>query len=172
MNEQNTKSNTQRSVQIDVHKESLHFSCAHFTIFSENNRENLHGHNYRVRATVTGTISENGMCFDYNILKSLLAEYCEQLNEHTLIPTQSHYLHITEEFEHYRLKFADESMLLCKRDVVLMDLKNITVEELARWFLQELLVDTRFISLPIQQIALSIASGPSEHATVTWSNQS
>lgn len=171
MNDQNTKSNTQRSVQIDVHKESLHFSCAHFTIFSENSRENLHGHNYRVRATVTGTISDNGMCFDYNELKSILAEYCGRLDEHTLIPKQSPYLHVSEEFEHYRLKFADESMLLCKRDVVLMDIKNITVEELARWFLQELLVDSRFISLPIHRFALSIASGPSEHATVTWSNQ-
>ncbi|MCY3628022.1 MAG: 6-carboxytetrahydropterin synthase [Gammaproteobacteria bacterium] len=159
------------SVQINVHKESLHFSCAHFTIFSKNRRENLHGHNYRVRAVATGKISDNGLCFDYNILKSILAEHCERLDEHILIPTQSPYLQIMEETEHYRLKFADEFMLLCKRDVVLINIRNITVEELARWFLQQLLEDSRFTSLSIQQFTLSIASGPSEHASVTWSNQ-
>ena len=62
-------------------------------------------------------------------------------------------------------------MLLCKQDVMLIDIRNVTVEELARWFMQQLLEDSRFISLPIQQFTLSVASGPSEHATVTWSNQ-
>ncbi|MDE0093899.1 MAG: 6-carboxytetrahydropterin synthase [Gammaproteobacteria bacterium] len=165
------KPSTLESVQIKVHKESLHFSCAHFTIFSKNRRENLHGHNYQVRTVATGTINDNGLCFDYNILKSILAEHCERLDEHILIPTQSPYLQISEETEHYRLTLADKFMLLCKQDVMLIDIRNVTVEELARWFMQQLLEDSRFISMPIQQFTLSIASGPSEHATVTWSNQ-
>ena len=38
---------------INICKEALKFSGAHFTIFSATDRERLHGHNFRVRAEVT-----------------------------------------------------------------------------------------------------------------------
>ena len=168
MNRYTVDSTAQELTRIEIRKEALHFSCAHFTIFSATSRENLHGHNYRVQACALGAINDNGLCFDYNILKSVLASYCDQLDEHTLVPSQSPYLRVAEDNNHVRLTFADDYMLLSKRDVILMDVRNITVEELARWFLRQLLQDSRFVDLPIEEFTLSLASGPSERASVSW----
>jgi hypothetical protein len=42
-----------RRTVIEIQKEYLHFSAAHFTIFSATVRENLHGHNFHVGAQLS-----------------------------------------------------------------------------------------------------------------------
>ncbi|MEM8769384.1 MAG: 6-carboxytetrahydropterin synthase, partial [Pseudomonadota bacterium] len=61
---------------IEISKDYLHFNSAHFTIFSATEREDLHGHTFYVRARVTSPIDENGMAFDYNIVKKRLLALC------------------------------------------------------------------------------------------------
>ncbi len=46
---------------IEVSKEYLKFSAAHFTIFSATERERLNGHNFRVSAKITEPVGPNGM---------------------------------------------------------------------------------------------------------------
>ncbi|MBI9097395.1 MAG: 6-carboxytetrahydropterin synthase QueD [Spirochaetaceae bacterium] len=49
------------------------FAAAHFLENFHGKCENLHGHNYRVRVTVKGSIlDEGGMLCDFGILKSAL----------------------------------------------------------------------------------------------------
>ncbi len=158
-------------IKIDIFKESLHFSCAHFTIFSHEYRENLHGHNYRVRASVWSEIGSSGLCFDYNQLKILLQELCDQLDETTLLPAQSPFLKYEETDNSWVVTFNDEVMTFLKRDVFMIEIRNVTVEELTQWFLKRLLQDSRFKQLPINRMSLSILSGPSESASVCWTPQ-
>ena len=56
-----------RFTTIEIRKEYLHFSAAHFTVFSATERERLHGHNWRIGALITGPVGDDGLCFDYDI---------------------------------------------------------------------------------------------------------
>ena len=72
----------ERLTTIEIAKEYLHFSAAHFTIFSATNRERLHGHNFFVAANITAVVLDNGMCFNYCQLKDDLRELCSALDEY------------------------------------------------------------------------------------------
>ena len=159
----------QETVTIEIAKEAHHFSAAHFTVFSATERENLHGHNFQVEATFDGTVGEGGLCFDYNVPKTKLAALCEGLDEVLLIPALSPHLSVSEEGETTRVDFAGERLSLPRRDVKTLPLRNITVEELARWFLEELRSDARIAALPVSSITLRVSSGPGQWARATWS---
>jgi len=85
---------------IEIEKQYLHFSAAHFTIFSAQERERLHGHNFRLAVEITGEIDDNGLCFDYAIYKKILKDLCHKYDEYTLIAEYSPYLEITSDFFH------------------------------------------------------------------------
>lgn len=159
---------TDTVVRIDVHKESLHFACAHFTVFSQTKRENLHGHNYFVRASATSSIGDDGLCFDYTELKDALALLCDGLDETTLLPTESPFLAYETDDKHVKITFGEERLVFLKRDVLLLPLRNITVEELARWFLDRLQETDLFARKSIESLDLTITSGPSQSATISW----
>lgn len=154
--------------KIDIHKESLHFACAHFTIFSSDRRENLHGHNYFVRATVSGPIDSGGLCFDYNVLKNEIELICNTLDETTLLASESPHLNFESDNDYVTVIFGDERLLFLKRDVKLLPIRNVTVEELARWFLGQLTGCDAFRELAISEFVLTISSGPSQSASVSW----
>ncbi|MCY3541489.1 MAG: 6-carboxytetrahydropterin synthase [Gammaproteobacteria bacterium] len=157
-----------KQVWLEFHKESHHFSCAHFTIFSATERENLHGHNYFVRARAQTSIADTGLCFDYNELKQMIEDICDSLDETTLVPALSPYLSIRHESDYVCVAFADETMKFLPRDVKELDIRNVSVEELANWFITKLTSTTKFQSLSIVRFELSVSSGPSESATATW----
>ena len=156
------------TARIDIHKEALHFACAHFTIFGSSHRENLHGHNYFVRATASGPINENGLCFDYNKLKNEIELLCNQLDETTLLASDSPHLEFETDDEYVTVIFGDERLPFLKRDILLLPIRNVTVEELAKWFLDQLTSSSTFNELAIEELDLSISSGPSQTATVSW----
>ena len=154
---------------IEVSKEYLKFSAAHFTIFSASERERLHGHNYAVSATVTASVDDNGMCFPYGEMKSRLRVLCESLDEYTLIPQFSPHLSIAEQDGYYRVAYNEEIMLLLQSDTLLLPIRNTTVEEFSRYLLEQLRQDTDFFeSNRCQRIALTVNSGPGQSATTVW----
>ena len=77
---------------IEITKDYLHFSAAHFTIFSATQRENLHGHNFDVGCVIETLIGSDGLAFDYNLIKDKLKALCDELDERTLLPEQSPFL--------------------------------------------------------------------------------
>ena len=54
---------------IEICKDYLKFSAAHFTIFSVDRRERLHGHNFTVNIAVTVPVGASGMSFSYKEIK-------------------------------------------------------------------------------------------------------
>ena len=161
-----TDSRTQAT--IEIHRESLHFSVAHFTIFSDSKRENLHGHNYTVKATVTGPIGDNGLCFDYTIVKNALQKLCDSLDEKTLLPECSPHLQLLEDADYWIATFDNTKLPFLKRDVKVLPVRNISVEELAMYFLKQLTSAEELRSLPIDEIVLAMASGPGQTAISVW----
>ncbi len=64
---------------------TTHFAAAHRLRGYEGPCENLHGHNWLVKATIaTNTLDHLGMAYDFKHLKSLMKEIVERL-DHQLI---------------------------------------------------------------------------------------
>jgi len=159
---------SQRLVTIQVAKEYLSFSAGHFTIFSATERERLHGHNFRVQAEVTAPVDDNGLTFDYVLLKRRLKALCDSLDERLLLPLHSAHLEIIQTDGLITARFDGQSMSFPEADVLLMPLRNVTVEELSHWFLQQLAADPALQDYDVQEITLSVSSGDGQWGTSRW----
>ncbi len=155
---------TAAETTIEISKDYLHFNSAHFTIFSATEREDLHGHTFYVRARVTSPIDENGMAFDYNILKKRLLALCDHLDEKVLLPERSPHLSLEQEGDYVIAVYGAERLPFLPRDVLTLPVRNITVEELAPWFLEELENDAAVAAQNITRLVIEVSSGPGQWA--------
>lgn len=159
-----------KQTTIEIRKQYLHFSAAHFTIFSATSRERLHGHNFRVAAKISGPIGDNGLCFDYAIFKQKLRELCERFDEYTLIAEHSPHLDISNDEQFYHIRHNGITMPLLKSDTLLLPLRNITIEELSGYLLDILREDQSLLDeLAISAIELLVSSGPEQWGISHWS---
>lgn len=72
---------------IELGKEDMKFSAAHYTVFSATSRERLHGHTHAVRVSLTGPVSDEGMVADYAVFKKLVRKQCDEWDERLLAPS-------------------------------------------------------------------------------------
>lgn len=148
----------------------MKFSAAHFTIFSATERENLHGHNFTVHVEFTASVTENGITVDYRKTRKKLTELCHTLNEIVLLPTQSPHLRIETDEKRVKAYFADEELIFLKRDVKLLPLRNVTIEELASYLLDIVVAEmANGGESSVTAIAVRVLSGPGQSARVQWS---
>jgi 6-pyruvoyltetrahydropterin/6-carboxytetrahydropterin synthase len=154
---------------IELSKEYLKFSAAHFTVFSAVERERLHGHNFTVAARIVAPVGANGMCFSYRIFKDRLEALCRELDEYMLLSAQSPHLRIAEHGEHYRVEFNGEEMFFRKADTRLLPVRNATVEEYARYLLERLREDERLLAEhDVREVTIKVASGPGQWGSCGW----
>ena len=158
-----------RLTTIVIEKQYLHFSIAHFTVFSATSRERLHGHNVRIGVSITGEVGDNGLCFDYAVYKKILKELCAKYDEYTLIAQNSPYLTITENGDYYTVTHNNIDMPLLKSDTLLLPILNVTIEELALYLLKELTQDRKLLdTLKIHGFEVRASSGPDQWARSRW----
>ncbi len=153
---------------IELFKEAMKFSAAHFTIFSSTERERLHGHNFTVHAEIKAEINDNGITFDYGLYKEKILELCRSLNEYLLLPTLSPYLAVRQIDQEVHAIFAKEKLVFLARDVRLLPIRNITVEELASWFLEQLVQSSELKNLAICGLVIKVFSGPGQSGSASW----
>ncbi len=60
------------------------FAAGHALRHYRGKCENLHGHNYRVRITLSGERLENGLLFDFKDVKAVLGEIIDRLDHQYL----------------------------------------------------------------------------------------
>ncbi|MYH15045.1 MAG: 6-pyruvoyl tetrahydropterin synthase [Gammaproteobacteria bacterium] len=149
---------------IEVTKEALHFAAAHFTLFSATKRENLHGHNFFVALEIEAEVGEDGLAFDYNIVKTALKALCDGLDERTLLPERSPHLSIERDGGYVVALFNEERIPFLPRDVRTLPVANITVEALAAWFVEQLKADPAIKALDIHRLVAKVSSGPGQWA--------
>eukprot|EP00818_Percolomonas_sp_WS_P005117 CAMPEP_0117439770 /NCGR_PEP_ID=MMETSP0759-20121206/2734_1 /TAXON_ID=63605 /ORGANISM="Percolomonas cosmopolitus, Strain WS" /LENGTH=697 /DNA_ID=CAMNT_0005231491 /DNA_START=111 /DNA_END=2204 /DNA_ORIENTATION=+ len=156
-----------RLATIEISKEDIKFSSGHFTIFSETEREPLHGHNFSVSCAVTGIVNDNGIIADYNLIKSELRSLCKEWDEKMLVPINSPYLNFeTKDSSHIDLTFNGETMTLLSSDVVLLPLRNITGEELSS-LLASLLQNKLSNLNEIVEIRVNVSSNKGQSVSTT-----
>jgi 6-pyruvoyltetrahydropterin/6-carboxytetrahydropterin synthase len=154
---------------VELQKESMKFSAGHTTIFSATDREPLHGHHYGVYLALTTWIEDNGMAFDYRYYKEKIHKLCRHLNQTFLMPEYSPYMTMDEDDEYYYFTFNHKKIPFLKEDVTLMPLTNITVEELSRWLVEELIKEEEELEHHrIEKILVKVFSAPGQSASHEW----
>lgn len=154
---------------VELQKESMKFSAGHTTIFSATEREPLHGHMYSVYLALTTWVEENGMTFDYRYYKERIHKLCRYLNQTFLMPQFSPFLEYLEDEEYYYFIFNKKKIPFLKEDVTLMPLTNITVEELSRWFVNELIKEKEELDKHrIEKVVVKVFSAPGQSASHEW----
>jgi 6-pyruvoyltetrahydropterin/6-carboxytetrahydropterin synthase len=154
--------------RIEISKQALNFSIAHFTIFSATDRENLHGHNFQLVCEVTAPISDNGLLFDYGILKKLLRSLCEEIDEQMILPADSPHLNISEKGNYIIATFNGEELPFLKRDVTLLPLRNTSVEELSWFFLNKIRQHAQLNDKGIVELTVKVSSSPGQFGSAHW----
>ena len=159
-----------RTTVIELHKEEMKFSAGHFTIFSATERERLHGHNFRVHAALTCEVADDGLAFDYAIYKRKIFDMCREWNEYFMLPEHSPHLRLEHTDEYLIAHFNGERLPFLYKDVLILPVTNVTVEELSRLVLQRL-VEYRKAEghALVSGIEVKIFSGPGQSASATWS---
>jgi 6-pyruvoyltetrahydropterin/6-carboxytetrahydropterin synthase len=125
---------------VDVEKEQLIFSAAHFITFGDNICERLHGHNYRVRCRVEGELNEHGYVVDFIALRDALQRVTKELDHRVLLPMQHPHIRVGEGDSPREVlaTFAERRWVFPVEDCVLLPLSNTTAELLARYIFEQL----------------------------------
>ncbi len=157
---------------IELCKENMKFSSGHYTIFSPTRREKLHGHNFTVYAAITAKTDENGMAFDYGIYKEKLRKLCRGLSEYFLIAGDSQYQRIEQEGDCTYIHFHNEKIPFLSKDILILPIKNVTVEELSKWMVGELLAEKQELDKhEITAILIKVFSGPGQSGSYQWQRE-
>lgn len=159
-----------RRTTIELFKEEMKFSAGHFTIFSATERENLHGHNFTIYVALSGVVNDNGLLGDYGIFKRQVRDMCATWNETFMLPLESPYLKIVQDDPaEVQALYADEVLRFLPRDVTLLPVKNVTVEELSRLFGEMLVSDREQLNQQgVDEVMVKCASGPGQWACWSW----
>ena len=157
-----------RYCRIEIAKHALNFSVAHFTIFSKTERENLHGHNFQVECDLTGAVSNDGLTFDYGIIKRVIRGLCDELDEQVILPDRSPFLEIREEDDYTIAVFNDERLPFLARDVTILPIANTTVEEFSNYLLHRMLDHPEFQDREIVKLNVKVSSSPGQTGCSTW----
>lgn len=154
---------------IEVNKEDMKFSAAHFTIFSATERERLHGHNFRVSLSISSPANRNGLAFSYKVLKDKIRALCDELDEYTLLPATSPYLAIKETEHHYEASMNGETLVFLRTDCKLLPIPNTTVEAFAAYLLDRFLRDDDFVQRhDLASVEMKVSSGPGQWGSCAW----
>ena len=129
----------QEQFGIRVYKEYFNFGAAHFLIFGDGSREELHGHNYRVRVEVWGEPTAGDLVLDFIKFKPVVKAICDELDHRMLLPRFNPRLTVTEHDDRVEARYEDGSYFCFPRkDTRVMELRNTSTELLARYISQEI----------------------------------
>jgi 6-pyruvoyltetrahydropterin/6-carboxytetrahydropterin synthase len=158
-----------RLATLHINKQAHKFSAAHFTIFSETERERLHGHNYGVSARIVAEMGENGFSADYNVYKRCLQKLCDAHDEYLLLPAQSPWLDVIEEGDEYFATFNGKTLRFPCDETLLLPIVNVTVEALAHYLLDKILEED--LMGDVVELEVFVTSGDGQASSACWAPQ-
>ena len=149
---------------IDIAKEYLKFSAAHFLIFPDGSTERLHGHNYRVFLELEAALDEHGLVLDFIQVKPVIRALCDELDEHWLVPGEHPVLKVNPREDGVtEVRYKEQYYAAPTEDVIVLPVNNTSSENLSTWIGRELQsrLKGRFPSLVIHsmQVAVEETSG-------------
>ena len=124
--------------RVLLQKEQLVFSAAHFITFAGDICECLHGHNYGVKAEVSGPLDENQYVIDFIAFRDTLANIVRRLDHHVILPTQHPMIRVEAGEREVVTTFGEKRWIFPLEDCMLLPIVNTTAEKIAWWIAHEL----------------------------------
>ena len=157
------------SIQID--KEYLRFSAAHFLIFPDGSAERLHGHNYRVYLEVEGALTRHGLVLDFKRVKPVVRELLDALDEHWLLPGEHEELRASERADGViEVRYRERYYAAPREDVIVLPINNTSAENLATWVGRELRarLRARFPDADLRAMRVAVEETAGQRGVWRW----
>ena len=158
---------------IEVDKEYLKFSAAHFLIFPDGSAERLHGHNYRVYVAVEARLSQHGLVIDFQHIKPVIKELVDELDERWILPGEHAVLrHEARSDGIVEVHYLDRYYAAPAEDVLVLPINNTSAENLSAYLgrqLHERLQD-RFPDLVMRQLRVAVEETAGQRGVYTYEN--
>ena len=129
---------SKETFRVQLEKDTLVFSAAHFITFNGNVCESLHGHNYRVKCEVVGPLDENGYVVDFIALRDGLNEIVSALDHHVVLPADHSMIKVVDDGKEVLVTFESKRWIFPSEDCVILPIANTTAELMARHIAVEL----------------------------------
>ena len=122
---------------IRFEHDALHFSASHFITFGMPEKvEALHGHNFRIKAEVSGPLNRREYVVDFLIAFDSLKKICEMLSHKVLIPEKHPYIAIQMAEETIHVSMPPLQWSFPAGDTLILPIRNTTTESLAEYIAQ------------------------------------
>ncbi len=144
---------------IEIQKEYFKFSAAHFLIFPDGSAERLHGHNYRVFVELEAGLSEHGLVIDFIMVKPVIRELLDGLDEHWLVPGEHPELVCEPRGDGTtEVRYKDRRYAAPSADILVLPINNTSSENLATWIGRELRrrLGQRFPDVELNRMRLAV----------------
>lgn len=129
--------------RIRVSKDGNLFAAAHFITFGGERAEPLHGHNYRVGATLSGPLDQHSLVFDFVRLKRELEAVAAELDHRVLLAAENPALPLERRDgpsgPEIEVRGDGGRYVFPAEDVIVLEVANTTAELIAGWIADRLL---------------------------------
>ena len=145
---------------IRFEHDALHFSASHFITFgSPEQVEALHGHNFRIKAEVSGPLNCKEYVVDFLIAFESLKKICAMLSHKVLLPRDHPYITIKNIDGTVHVSMPPLQWAFPEGDTLTLPLRNATTEALARYIserFREMLEQESAFEMPLPQYRITI----------------
>ena len=122
---------------IRFEHDTLHFSASHFITFGTPEKvEALHGHNFRIKAEVSGPLNTREYVVDFLIAFDSLKKICKMLSHKVLLPRDHPYITITTADNSVHVSMPPLQWTFPTEDTLTLPVRNTTTESLAGYIAQ------------------------------------
>ncbi|MCL2510111.1 MAG: 6-pyruvoyl tetrahydropterin synthase family protein [Methanomassiliicoccaceae archaeon] len=130
-------------IEIDGAHTGITFSSCHFIPMHEK-CSRLHGHSYIVRLRLEGELDESGMVMDFVVLKKKLRSMVAEMDHKVLLPAASKIVGISKKDGSVEVVSCGKRYVFPEEDVLMLDIRTTTAEEMARMMTDQLMRDIDF----------------------------
>ena len=145
---------------IRFEHDALHFSASHFITFGTPEKvEALHGHNFRIKAEVSGPLNRREYVVDFLIAFAALKKICEMLSHKVLLPENHPYITIKTAANTVQVSMPPLQWALPLADTLTLPIRNTTTESLAKYIaglFRELLEKESAFEMPPSHYGITI----------------
>ncbi len=143
---------------IELSKEYFKFSAAHFLIFPDGSAERLHGHNYRVFVEIQAELSKHGLVIDFKMIKPVVREMLDELDEHFLVPGEHSELVCETRGDSCEIRYRERRYVIPRDDVIVLPINNTSSENFAGWIGRELerRLQARFADVVVRRLRVAV----------------
>ena len=117
---------------VRVKDQRMNFSASHF-VKSDDDVENLHGHNYTLKIKLTGPLNADGMVYDFRDIKSKALDICKTLDHKVLLPSESKIITITHSDGFIEVLVRKKRYVFPEDDCKIIPTTATTAELLAKY---------------------------------------